>query len=126
MTIGSPDEALPPEKGNADVVRAARSLEWLKAELLVGTASLYRSLSRGGKDEDELLDHLADMLLHTYLLSRRLGIGLPRLDMRVTRKLSINVATGHQLEEWFGDLSAVSEHLSEHRGSVGLRGEGLN
>lgn len=126
MNAGSSGAALPPEKASADIARAARSVEWLKAELLMGMASLYQSLSRGGKDEEEFLDNLADALLHTYLLSRRLGISLPRLDMRVTRKLAINIAAGHQLEEWFGDLSALSDHLSDRVRPIGLKGEGLN
>lgn len=104
-----------------DVVRSARALEWLKAELAAATAYSFRGMARG--DAEATLDALSDVLLHSYLIARRLGINLKRLDMRAAHKLAVNIGARHQLEEWYGDLSAVARHL-ESRAGAGPEEEG--
>ncbi len=102
----------------SDVARTARALEWLKAELAAAIAYSLRGMARG--DQEATLDALSDVLLHSYLIARRLGINLKRLDMRAAHKLAVNIGAKHQLEEWYGDLSAVARHLEPR---VGIRPE---
>lgn len=92
-----------------DLARAARTVEWLKAELLAGVASVARGQVRGR--EDEVAEGLGDVLLNTYLLARRMGVGFARLDLRVLHKLQVNIDEGHALEAWYSDLSALRDHL---------------
>lgn len=98
----------------AEVVRAARVIEWLKAELVGGVACTLRGIAHS--HEDAIVEGLADTILHTYLLARRLGISPARLDLRVENKLSLNISQGHQLERWYGDLSCLSGHLAARAG----------
>lgn len=102
-------EVKPAPNRDSEVARAARILEWLKAELVAGTAGVLRAAVRGR--EDVLLDSLADLVMHVYLLARRLGLNWTRLEMRVEEKLRLNIADEHQLEQWYGDLTALEKHF---------------
>lgn len=97
-----------------EVVRAARVIEWLKAELVGGVACTLRGIAHG--HEEAIVEGLADTILHTYLLARRLGISPARLDLRVENKLTVNISQGHQLERWYGDLSFLAGHIAARAG----------
>lgn len=104
----------------SDVARNARTLEWLKAELAGGVAASLRGMARG--DAEAILDGLSDVLIYCYLLARRLGVHLQRVDLRAHHKLAVNVGANHQLEQWYGDLSAVAGHLESRIGWPGAGG----
>ncbi len=99
-----------------DITRNARTIEWLKTELLNGVAALHRSLLKNR--DDELLENLADTVITAYLLARRLGITYSRLDGKVAGKLRVNIEERHQVEQWYGDLSALLEHLERDRNDL--------
>ncbi|MBX6378581.1 MAG: MazG-like family protein [Clostridia bacterium] len=99
-----------------DVARNARTVEWLKAELVAAAAEACKALVRG--DEEALLGSLSDSVLIAYVLARRVGIPCSRLDDRLEQRLEANIAAGHELEQWFGDLSAVAAHLARRRGDL--------
>ncbi len=104
--LGTPEPRAPGHDN--EVVRAARVLEWLKAELVAGVGNVMRASARGR--EDVLVDGLADLIMQAYLLARRLGINWTRLEMRIEDRLRQNIDGEHQLEQWYGDLTALANH----------------
>lgn len=101
----------PPER--VDVARHAQAVEWLKAELVSAVAAVLHATRRGR--EDQACDALAGVVLVAYLLGRRLGIPPGRLDQRLVARLHGHRAEGHELERWYGDLSALAHHLEPRR-----------
>jgi hypothetical protein len=97
--------------GDLDITKKVRLVEWLKAELLNGVAALQRALFR--KEEDAMLESLADTIITAYLLARRLGFSFARLEGKIAGKLRVNIEEQHQVEKWYGDLSALLEHLEQ-------------
>ena len=44
-------------------------------------------------------------------LARRLGISPARLDMKVESRVRSAMAEPHELEQWYGDFSALYRHF---------------
>lgn len=98
---------------NIDITRNIRLIEWLKSELLTTMASLFEILLKVEKASQEtLVDILANIILVTYVLGKRLGINFSRVDMKIEDKLRLGILEKHKIEEWNGDLSALKQHLS--------------
>ena len=94
-----------------DVARNLRTIEWLKAELVGGVSALFRSLWKGG--DEAILEALASVIIVCYLLTRRLGVHFVRLELKLESQLRRYVSEGHELEEWFGDLSALERYWKD-------------
>lgn len=96
-----------------DVARQVQTVEWLKAELVSAAAAVLHT-TRRGRDE-QACDALAGVVMLSYLLGRRLGIAPGRLDQRLLTRLHAHLADGHELESWYGDLSALVDHFEARR-----------
>ncbi len=107
LTIGR-DDPRPPEVG-----RNARAVEWLKAETVAAVGEALRAIAQGR--EDGVLDGLAQVVVASYLLARRLGMPYARLDLKIDALLDANVAQDHQLEHWYGDMSSLRTHRRNPR-----------
>jgi hypothetical protein len=98
-----------------DITRNIRLIEFLKSELLTSVASLFQILLKGTKaSRDALLDILANLILVTYLLGKRLGLSYGVIDSKIMDKIKIGMLEGHETEKWYGDLSDLSEYLHKH------------
>jgi hypothetical protein len=96
-----------------EIGRSIRMIEWLKTELVSGVAQVFRQLPKG-RDE-AVSSALAGVIMSCYLLGRRLGISFSKLESAVERKALHNAAEGHELEEWYHDLSTLGEHFAARR-----------
>lgn len=104
---------MPQNEGEIDIARNIRTIEWLKTELLAGISGLFRALLRGS--EEAIIDGLAGLLITCYALSRRLGTSFGKLDARVEAKVRANIGEGHEIEKWYGDLSALLRYVEERK-----------
>ena len=105
-------------KGNndIDIGKNIKMVDFLKCELLNSTALLFETLVKGVKGSKEsLLEVLANIILVTYTLGRRLGIEYDTIDRKVQEKSKIHILEEHHLEKWYGDLSSLNRHLNKHR-----------
>lgn len=94
---------------DGDILKKVRVIEWLKAELLSNIADLFKAIIKGA--ESTILDALVNILIITNVLARRLGIDFERVDQELEKRLEQNIRQDHEVERWFGDLSAFLEHL---------------
>ena len=99
-----------------DVTKNVKIIEWLKSELLMTVASLFETLVKGVKGSQEtLIDILANIILVTYILGKRLGINFSSIDMRVDEKIKLGILEQHKVEDWYGDLSNLKQYLDRNR-----------
>jgi len=99
-----------------DITKNIRLIEFLKSELLTSVASLYQILLKGTKaSRDALLDILANLIMVTYILGKRLGIPYGAIGSKIMDKIKIGMLEEHETEKWYGDLSDLSEYLQKHR-----------
>lgn len=107
-------------RGNMDpigqdtgIAKNIRVIEWLKADLLTSLSVLYKGMLR--RNEEHLQDALAGLVITCYVLARRLGFGFAKLESKVETRLRQNIGEDHELERWYGDLSALLGHLLEKK-----------
>ncbi len=92
-----------------DVAKRLKVIEWLKTEVMDYTARLFKSLWEGSTTK--VLDSLASLIVSSYILGRRVGISYKDLDNSILDKLHQFKKEGHQLEDWYQDISKLEEHL---------------
>lgn len=98
-----------PIEKDVDLARRAKVIEWLKTEVVDHVAHLLKGIWEGS--HARMLDALASLVSCGYILGRRLGISHKSLDEAILEKMKKHRADGHQLEDWYGDISALEEHL---------------
>ncbi|SFS36968.1 MazG-like family protein [Marininema halotolerans] len=99
-----------PER-NVHIAKSVKVIEWLKTELLDQIANLYKGLHQA--NQSLISDSLASLVIVVYVLARRVGVPYRELDQNVARKLREHTREGHQLEEWYGDLSQLEEYINK-------------
>ncbi len=96
-----------------DIARKLRTIEWLKSELLEGVSLFFKTLiSSNGQG---ITRALAAIILTCYFLSRRLGISFQQVDQEIEAQLRNHLAANHQLESWYGDISACLYYMEEKK-----------
>lgn len=99
------------DKGS-EVTKNVKIIEWMKNELLMSVSDLFNLLFKGVKPVDELLqDTLANIIMITYLLGKRLGISFKDIDYKIKEKIKIGIKEEHSIESWYGDLSNLQKHM---------------
>ena len=99
------------DKGS-DVTRNIKIVEWMKTELLTSVSDLFNLIYRGVRPLDEALqDTLANIIMITYLLAKRLGISFKDIDYKIRQKIKIGIDENHSVERWYGDLSNLKNHI---------------
>ncbi|NLW59399.1 MAG: hypothetical protein GX073_03535 [Firmicutes bacterium] len=96
-----------------DIARKLHTIEWLKSELLEGVSLFFKALL--GNNRQVLTRSLAAIILTCYFLGRRLGIGLQQVDQAIEEQLRHHLAGEHQLEDWYGDLSACLDYVTKKK-----------
>lgn len=100
------------EKEGIDIGRNIKMIEFLKCELLNSTALLFDMMNKGTKDgQEDMTEVLANLILVSYSLGRRLGIDYQRIDKKIQDMAKLHIIEEHHLEKWYGDLSSLNQHL---------------
>lgn len=99
-------------KDNVDIGRNIKMIEFLKCELLNSVSAVFETLLQGSKDGQQMLiEGLANIILATYTLGKRLGIDYETVDRKVQEKTRLHILEDHHLEKWYGDLSSLHKHI---------------
>lgn len=102
-------------KDKVDIGRNIKIIEFLKCELLNSIAAVFEALSKGSRDGQQMIaEGLANIILVTYSLAKRLGIDYVSIDKKVEEKARLHILEEHHLEKWYGDLSSLHQHLKGH------------
>ena len=97
---------------NSDITKNMKLIEWMKNEILMSVSELFNILFKGVRSADEgLQDILANIIMITYLLAKRLGISFNEIDYKIKEKSRQGIKEEHSIETWFGDLSKLEEHI---------------
>jgi len=99
-----------PQQGEIDLARNLRTIEWLKTQLLEQISLLFKAMLQGS--EEFTLDALAGIIIALLVLTRRLGLSFARLEKKLFQQLKSNIEAEHEVEKWYGDLSALLDYLS--------------
>ena len=97
---------------NSDVTKNVKIIEWMKKELILSVGDVFDLIFKGVKPLDEALqDTLANIIMITYLLAKRLGISFSEIDYKIKQKIRIGIDQNHSVESWYGDFSNLKKHM---------------
>ena len=97
---------------SSDITKNIKIMEWMKTELILSVGDLFNLIFKGVKPLDEALqDTLANIIMITYLLGKRLGISFKDIDYKIKEKIKIGIDENHSVESWYGDLSNLKKHM---------------
>ena len=97
---------------NSDVTKNVKIIEWMKKELILSVGDVFDLIFKGVKPLDEALqDTLANIIMITYLLAKRLGISFSEIDYKIKEKIRIGIYQNHSVESWYGDFSNLKKHM---------------
>ena len=95
-----------------EITRNIKIIEWMKTEILMSVSDLFNLLFKGVKPLDEAIqDTLANIIMITYLLAKRLGISFSEIDYKIKEKIRIGIDQNHSVESWYGDFSNLKKHM---------------
>ena len=97
----------------SDIVKTMRLIEALKAELIINVGGLYKAFA--GKDEHKIKEILGLVIVHCYVLGKRLGINFSDLDEAVKERAGFYGKGNDEVEVRFGDYSKLARHLEDKR-----------
>ena len=97
---------------NSDVTKNVKIIEWMKKELILSVGDVFDLIFKGVKPLDEALqDTLANIIMITYLLAKRLGISFSEIDYKIKEKIRIGIDQNHSVESWYGNFSNLKKHM---------------
>ena len=97
---------------NSDVTKNVKIIEWMKKELILSVGDVFDLIFKGVMPLDEALqDTLANIIMITYLLAKRLGISFSEIDYKIKEKIRIGIDQNHSVESWYGDFSNLKKHM---------------
>jgi hypothetical protein len=95
-----------------DIMGNIKLIENYKNFLLSTVADLFVTMGKGSKASmDEVNDELAEIMIFSYLLGKRLGINYFSLDERMVKKLKL----GTTVEENNIDYSKLISYIKDGR-----------
>lgn len=97
-----------------EFLRRLKIVDWLKTELVTNTAVLFKAMWQEGGQA--VTDALANIVITCYVLARRLGVDFSALEDAIQARLAVHIRNDHEVEKWFGDLSAYQKHLRGKKG----------
>ena len=94
-----------------DITRNLRIVEMLKAEILTEISCLYKSLCLNDNLEARLKlgDSLANMIILSYILGKRLGIEYATIEKNIKNKIKLGIIENTEIEKYYGDLSELAK-----------------
>ena len=83
-----------------------------KNEILISVSDLFNLIFKGVKPIDDTLQNtLANIIMLSYLLGKRLGISFDEIDIKIKEKAKEGIRQESSVETWFGDLSKLEKHI---------------
>ena len=89
---------------NSDVTKNVKIIEWMKKELILSVGDVFDLIFKG-------VNTLANIIMITYLLAKRLGISFSEIDYKIKEKIRIGIDQNHSVESWYGDFSNLKKHM---------------
>lgn len=95
-----------------DITKTIRIIESLKCQLLTDVAQLYSNMADNKCTiKDDNADVLADIIIITYLLAKKIGISYDAVDIKLLNKVKLGIIEGSDIEYWVRDLTKLSRHI---------------
>ena len=93
-----------------------RLIENYKTYMLSSVADLFVTMSKGNRASmDDIKDEISEIIILSYLLSKRLNIEYSEIDDRIIKKLKLGVVEDNSVEKEYGDYSKLIHYIKNER-----------
>lgn len=106
------------QNNHFNIASNIEAIEFLKAELSMKQAKVYKAMLKRSSGKEELTSECAELIMVTYLLAKRCGIEFSQIDDLLMRRLHLGIIEEELMETEFADLSNLKRHLSSKRTGV--------
>ncbi len=97
-----------------DITKNIKIIESLKCELLSDLAQLFVGMNDPMSTEaTEKDDILANIIMVTYMLAKKLGVPYHALDMKILNRLKLGILENDN--DWYSELVTLSKHIEKSR-----------
>ncbi len=96
-----------------DVTQNIKLVEKLKSELLSSVAELYSQML-SPNDTRNMTETFSEIIIFTYLLGNKLGIGSEAIDLKAASKLKLNIVEKNIL---YSESVNLLKHISRNGGN---------
>jgi len=98
-----------------DIAKNIKVIETLKCELLSDLSQLYTEMAMPENSEpQERDDILANIIMVTYILAKKLGVPYHTLDGKILNKLKVGIIQNGD-NEWYKEIASLSKHIEKSR-----------
>lgn len=95
-----------------DIAGTLRVIENLKSQMLMDVAQLFTQLNEPNRNSTvERGDLLADIVILSYLLSKKIGVPYQQIDRRIINKTRLGLVESNQNDNWHKDLAELLKHF---------------
>lgn len=100
-----------------DITRNVKIIDILKGEMLTDIAELFKLMNIDSTEDihDVAMDILANIIIESYVLGRRMGLSYESLDIQIREKLRAGIEENNTMEKCYKDLSILNNHMMGNR-----------
>ena len=100
------------QEREVDIAGTLRIIEKLKSQMLMDIAQLFSDLNEPNRNASiERGDLLADIIILSYLLSKKLGIPHQQIDRRIINKTRLGLVESDSSDRWHKELAELLQHF---------------
>lgn len=103
---------------NFDIIGNMNTIDGYKTYLIGFVADLFSTMNKSKGNtayNDEIIDEIADIIICSYLISKRIGINYDKIDKRIMDKLKIGLLEDDSSDKFGQDYSSLISYLKEGR-----------
>ena len=95
-----------------NIAGTLKVIEKLKTQMLTDVAQLFEELNEPNRNSNiERGDLLADIVILSYLLSKKLGIPYQQIDRRIINKTRLGLVESNPSNIWHKELAELLQHF---------------
>ena len=99
---------------NSEITKNIKIIEWMKTELIISLGDLFNLLFKGTRPVDQILqDTLANIVMVTYLLSKRLGISFKESEIELYNFLKKQLSPSIYIKQLIKDKMESKEEKKD-------------
>lgn len=103
---------------NFDIIGNINTIDGYKTYLIGFIADLFSTMNKSKGNtayNDEIIDEIADIIICSYLIGKRIGINYDKIDKRIMDKLKIGLLEDSSFDRFGQDYSSLISYLREGR-----------
>lgn len=103
---------------NFDIINSMNTIDSYKTYLIGFVADLFSTMTKSKGNtayNDEIIDEIADIIICSYLISKRIGISYDKIDKRVMNKLKLGLLEDKGSERIGQDYASLISYIRDGR-----------